>query len=218
MFLKALNLIPDYTEARTGLGNVYFFSLQDYATALEIYSETLQCDPVNAAALFGKGAALHYLGRHLESDRALDDLLAKAPWSSLTEAQGTYFRTEALYYKAYNSFLTGDRDRTRELVEQALSIAPASPGPRYLSGLLYFQADELEKAEKEFSLAIDQGTSNCEVFYYSGMVKLRRKTAAPWSQFESACECYRKSVAQLEGNLDRVPTMGIGEADQQALG
>ena len=94
-FQKAIDLIPEYTRPMNGLGNIHFFGLEDYEGALRCYESTLALDPANTAALFGKGAALHKLGRYPQSNAALDRMLAADILRNTISAEPVFYTTPA---------------------------------------------------------------------------------------------------------------------------
>lgn len=176
-FQKALEAIPDYTRAINGLGNIYFFALEDYEGALQYYEQSLQWDPENTAALFGKGAVLQQLDRQAESNAVLDRMLS----GDLTrrgradENSVRYYQGEAYYLQAYNHHQMKNAATARELVDKAKSLQPNSEEANTLSGLLYYEAGDLEAARRDFLTATSRNEANCQALYYLGQIYHQRK-------------------------------------------
>ena len=176
-FQKAIDLIPDYTRPMNGLGNIYFFGLEDYERALRCYESALGRDPTNTAALFGKGAVLHKLGRYPESNATLDRMLATDLLRNgrITGAGYLYYSGEGNYLKAYNYFLMNEPARAREFIDAARQFQPDSEEIVELSGVLHFRAQKLEEARRDFLDVISKGNSNCNAQMNLGLVYLRMK-------------------------------------------
>ena len=171
-FKKAIDLVPDYTRALNGLGNIYLFALEDYDMALQLYESSLRCDPKNTAALYGKGTVLHSLGNYQESNATLD-LMLQSDLSRRGRASAQavrYYQGEATFYKAYNCHLMGDSAKARELVDTAKRYIPASDSVNYLSGLLYYQSKQYQAARDDFLKVLQSGLPNCDAQYYLGLI------------------------------------------------
>ncbi len=171
-FLKAAELLPDYTRAIIGLGNINFFALEDYEKALSYYEAALEKDPTNTAAQFGKGAALHKLDRYQESNAALDRMLAADLLRNnrIDNANYLYYSGEGNYLKAYNYYLMKDDAKARELVDSAHRFLPDSEEINDLSGVLFFEAKKMEEARKDFLKVIAKGNSNCNAQLHLGLI------------------------------------------------
>jgi tetratricopeptide (TPR) repeat protein len=176
-FRKAVELIPDYTRAIDDLGNIYFFALEDYERALRYYESALKQDPTNVAAQFGRGASLHKLDRHSESNAVLDQMLAAdlVHDGRLDSAGYHYYSGEGNYLKAYNYHLMKDPIKARELVDTARKFLPDSEEINDLSGELFFEARELEESRKEFLKVIVKGNSNCRAQMRLGLIYQQMK-------------------------------------------
>ena len=180
-FHKAIELIPDYTHAYIGLGNIYFYALEDYERALRYYETALESDPSSAGALLGKGLALHQLGRHQESNAVVDQLLtahiSRNQWiGDVPDVR--YYQGEGNYLKAYNYHLMREPARAREFVDAAKESLPDSEDINYLSGLLFYQAKDLESARKDFQRVIQRGNYNCNAQLHLGLIYRQLKNSA----------------------------------------
>jgi tetratricopeptide (TPR) repeat protein len=176
-FRKALGLIPDYTRSMNGLGNIYTYVVEDYEKAIEYYDAALKYDPRNTAAFFGKGVALHNLGKHEDSNAVLDSMfltdISRRGYAS--DSNMRYYQGEGYHLQAYNHYLMKNAVRARELVNQAKKFLPDSEEVNYLSGLLYFEENNMEAARGEFLKVIQRGGSNCSAQRYLGLIYHARK-------------------------------------------
>jgi len=217
-FARALELIPDYTRAINGLANIYFFTLEDYANALLTYERALRLDPQNSAALFGKGASLHHLGRYDESDVAMDRMLATdlSRRGRVGADSIRYFRGEGNYYKAHNAYLLKDPARARTLIDEAKRFLPNAEEINYLSGLLYYNADQLDAAKSDMEIAA-KGGSNCYAYHYLGLIALKQKAPGAASQFLTSGTCLERSLRTLQDNVRAAAALDIDAAEKEAL-
>ena len=176
-FRKAIGLIPEYLRSLNGLGNVYSFALEDYETAIEYYDAVLKIQPLNTAALFGKGSALHNLGRYEESNAALVSMLETDLWRKgyASANNVNYYQGEGRHLQAYNHYLMKNRVRARDLVDDAKRFLPESEEVNYLSGLLFFEENNLEEAREDFLRVVRRGGSNCSAMRYLGIIYRQKK-------------------------------------------
>jgi len=217
-FAKALEFVPDYTRAIIGLANIYFFKLEDYANALQTYENALKWDPGSTAALFGKGAAVHHLERYDDSNATLDQMLATdlSRRGRVTRDSVLYYRGEANYYKAYNHHLQNHPERARELIDVAKQDLPQSEEINYLSGLLYFNAGELDKAKADFEKAAKQG-KNCYAYHYLGLIEFKTGGPTAASQFLTCTACLERSLRTFQQNIQAAEALDVEPSEKQAL-
>jgi tetratricopeptide (TPR) repeat protein len=228
-FRKALELIPDYTRAINGLGNIYFFALEDYEQALRWYESGLTQDPTNTAAQFGKGAALHKLGKYQESNAAFDRMLAADGLKDgrLDEAGYRYYSGEGYYLKAYNYRLMDDVAKARELIDLARQFLPVSQEINEFSGVLYFNAQKLEEARKDFIRVLATSNSSCNAQMHLGLIYHRYAETEPaagtqhekraLNYFLGACSCMDSGIKQLKGQIDSVPSLDLEPREKVLL-
>jgi tetratricopeptide (TPR) repeat protein len=218
-FNKALALVPDYTRANNGLGNIYLFVLEDYENALKIYDVTLRQDPQNAAALFGKGATLHYLGRFEDSIAVLEAMLG----TDLTRKGRTshfnvrYYRGEGLYYQAYDYHLLRQPEKARQRIDLAKKDLPDSPEIGYLSGVLYFNEYRLEEAKQDFLRVLGVAGSNCFANYYLGLIYADSDQQRMLSSFVGAAACLEANMRNRERNIQSLATLDVEPEEREAL-
>ena len=248
-FQKSIELIPDYTHAINGMGKIYFFVLEDYEQALNYFESALEQDPTSITALFGKGAALHELGRYQESIVTIDRMLTGDLTRSgrMDNAGYLYYSGEGHYLKANNYFRMQDPEKARESLDQALQFLPDSEKINELSGVLYFRANKLEEARKDFLSVISKGNSNCNAQLHLGLIYQRLKgsiTEMPseepgrkWNKkyqetqslriesnekkalnyFLGASSCMESTLFQLNNQLDSVPSLDLESGEKVLL-
>jgi tetratricopeptide (TPR) repeat protein len=217
-FSKALDLIPDYTRALNGLANIYYFTLEDYANALKGYEAALQWDPLNTGALYGKGASLHSLDRYEDSNRVLDQMLASdlSRRGRVSANSIQYYRGEAYYYQAYNHHLMKDPARARELIDLAKHDLPQAEEINYLSGLLYYNAGQLDAAKTDFGIAAKQG-KNCYAYHYLGLIDLKQGGSAAAAQFLTSASCLETSLNRFQDSTKSLSNLDLEPAEKEAL-
>jgi tetratricopeptide (TPR) repeat protein len=217
-FSKTVDLIPDYTRALNGLANIYFFTLEDYANALKGYEAAIQWDPLNTAALYGKGASLHSLDRYEDSNRALDQMLASdlSRRGRVSANSIQYYRGEAYYYQAYNHHLMKDPARARELIDLAKHDLPQAEEINYLSGLLYFNAGQLDAAKTDFGIAAKQG-NNCYAYHYLGLIELKQGGSAAAAQFLTSASCMETSLSRFQDSTRSLANLDLEPDEKEAL-
>ncbi|NIM10787.1 MAG: hypothetical protein GTO45_02270 [Candidatus Aminicenantes bacterium] len=205
-YRRTLELIPDYTNAINGIGNIYFFTIQDYETALRYYQETLDLDCLNPVALFGKGVSLHYLQKYEESNDVLDFMLQKQDM----------YHGEATYYKAFNWYYMEDPVKARELVDRAKSLLPHSGEVHFLSGLLYYNQGKMEEAEKDFLITLyDREYSRCYPLYYLGMIKLKGQNWSFLRDFSDSIQCFENAVLNMNRRITAIDSLEIEEHQKE---
>lgn len=217
-FAKALALIPDYTRARNGLANIYFFTLEDYPNALKGYESTLQWDPQNTGALFGKGAALHHMDQYDESNAALDLMLASDLTRNGRVASNSvqYYRGEAYYYKSYNYHLMRNPEQARILIDLAKRELPQAEEINYLSGLLYYNAGRIDAARPDFERAARSG-KNCYAYHYLGLIDLKTGGPTAASQFLTCSACLERALRTLQQNIQGLAALDVEPNEKEAL-
>jgi len=218
-FNKALELVPDYTRAITGLGNIYLYVLEDYEDALKQYESTLRWDATNTGGLFGKGAVLHSLGRFSDSNPAFDIMLA----SDLTRRGRTdrsttrFYEGMGRYYQAYNFYEMFDPEQARKMIDLAKKALPETEQVLYFSGLLYFNANQMEPARIDFQAALSHGASNCDANYYLGLINLQSDESKAASYFLGMCSCMESAISALKNDIAGVPKLDLEQNERDSL-
>jgi ankyrin repeat protein/tetratricopeptide (TPR) repeat protein len=205
-YKKVLELIPDYTKAINGIGNIYYFTVKDYETAITYYQQTLDLDDLNPVALFGKGVSLHYLEKYPESNQVFDFMLANQE----------LYHGEAYYYKAYNYYHMKNPLKARELIDQAKSLLPLSGEVFFLSGLLYYNQGKLQEAERDFLDSLyDRQFSHCYPLYYLGMAKLKNKDWSFIKDFSDSIRHFELAVENMSKKLNEIDLLEVEEHQKE---
>jgi tetratricopeptide (TPR) repeat protein len=173
-YQKSAELIPDYVTAYIGLGNLYFYGMDDPDRALGYYTKALKVDAVNIPALFGQGLTLNQLGKLAESNTVLDRMLTDTPipiqWPN-TANEVRYYKGQTYYLKASNQHLMNDAIKARQFIDSAQKLLPDSQEINYLSGILFYQAHDLESSRRDFLLATERGSYPiCDAQFHLGLI------------------------------------------------
>jgi tetratricopeptide (TPR) repeat protein len=230
-FQKAIDLLPDYTRAMVGLGNIYYYTLEDYGQALRYYENAMERDSLNAAALFGKSLVLHQTGKYQDSNAVLDRMLAgnlaRNKWvDGVPDAQ--YYQGQAHYLKAYNYYLMKNTIRARELLDSAKKFLPDSEEINYLSGLLFYELKDMESALRDFLRVVERGNySNCNARLYLGLIYQQLKPAEIPSKeeserksaqnFLSAATCMESAIGSMSYQIRTMDGMDLDPQELPAL-
>jgi len=127
-----------------------------------------------------------------------------------------YYRGEANYYKAYNYHLKNEPRRARELINIAKQDLPQSEEINYLSGLLYFNAGQLDAAKTDFEKAARQG-KNCYAYHYLGLIEFKTGGPTAASQFLTCTACLERSLRTYLQNISSMSTLDLDPVEKQAL-
>ncbi len=207
-YRKALEIIPQYNHVLNGMGNIYFFTVENYREALKYYQQTLGTDPYNPVALFGKGVSLHHLERYDESNRVLDTMLEKQP----------RFHGEAYYYKAYNAGLVNDPVKARRLIDLAKKepVYSGSGEIYFFSGKLYYDQEMYNDAAFDFDFVLmDRRFSRCFPLYYLGMISVKQKRWSYFRLFDRCIQCLDNQVRAMEQQVAAIDALKLGEKEKQ---
>jgi tetratricopeptide (TPR) repeat protein len=124
-------------------------------------------------------------------------------------------RASVLYSLAQDQYATGNFDKCRESLDDALKLQPNSAKLRILSGKLAIEQGQLDVAEKELALARAADPTNAEADYLAGVVAQR------WQQLDRAYEFYTaasdKAPAELAYLLARAETLVSLDRSEEAL-
>ena len=234
-YQKAVDLIPEYTNALVGLGNLSFYVLEDYVRAIRYYDTALKRDPSSASALFGKSLVLQQLGEYAESNAVLNRMLAgglsRNKWiEGIPDSQ--YYQGEGNYLKAYNFYLMNDRAKGREFVDAAAKFMPDAAEIHYLSGLLFFESKDLEAARRDFLRVAQTGNYNCNAqlnlgFIYEQLKEMYGTQPADGEKeppakksleyFVAAASCMDAVVGSLSYQIKTLNTVDLDPPELTAL-
>src|SRR5262245_28227365 len=90
---------------------------------------------------------------------------AKKEWNSA--------RANVLYSLAKDQYATGNFDKSRQTVDEALGMDPQNVGLRILSAKLNIEQGRLELAEADLKLARATAPKNAEADYLTGVIYQR---------------------------------------------
>ncbi|MCP4150620.1 MAG: hypothetical protein GY757_22935 [bacterium] len=206
LFGKTLELIPNYNAALIGMGNIYYYTVQNMEKALVYYQKALDTDALNPVALFGKSVALHNLERYEESDLVLDTMLEKQD----------EFHGQAYYYKGYNRHLCNEPMAARKFVLQAQKRLPRSGEVNFLSGLLYFNQSRMKKAIEDFDTALwDREYSQCLPLYYMSLARMKLNDWWFLDLMAEAITCLEHRLLKLEKSIGDVDDLSLGSLEKE---
>ena len=208
---EAIRLVPEYTQSMVALGEFHLRSLYLYERALHYFEDALTWDPENFSALFGRGVALHLLGRHETSQISLDRLLELEPtvWKAIPQESGRSFRARTCYWKARNHDAMGSPEEARKWVDQALADLPRSEAALYLSGMLHLEKGELAPARSEFLKVVDGGTELCDAHYQLGVINQSRPGRDFLFNFMNNAYCRQRKLINLKERLNGLEGMDL---------
>jgi tetratricopeptide (TPR) repeat protein len=218
-FNKALELIPDYTRAINGLGNIYLYVLEEYPEALRLYNAALRYDPANTGALYGKGAVLHSVGSFAESNRVFDQMIATdiSRGGRLSEFNVHFYRGMARYYQAYSHYHLSQPIEARRLIDLAKYDLPESEVVNYLSGVFYFNANQMDSARADFDRVLAGGSSNCEANNYLGLIYLQTDEYKTANYFLRMCSCVGSAIASTRREIASLPSLDLEPPELDGL-
>ena len=207
----SLQLVPDYLPVLELLGSTYLYDLQLPEPALLYYRQALQIFPGEAEAALGRGIALHYLGRSVESNEALSSFFSDGiDWTGTRASARNAYLGRAAYFMAYNYFLRGLASSARFWVDRALELTPTLEGAHYLSGVLYFGEHDLARAAEELRQVVEPGTTICDAYFKMGMIAAEDNPAAMDQYFLNNGVCLEQSIT---GGLERIDEMNEWDLD-----
>jgi tetratricopeptide (TPR) repeat protein len=218
-FNKALELVPDYTRAINGLGNILLFIVEEYAEALRHYERTLKHDRSNSGGLYGKGVVLHSMGMFADSNQVLDQLISGdlTRGGRLDDSNARYFRGMGRYYQAYNHYKLFQPQEARRLIDLAKKELPWSEQINFLSGVLYFNANEMENARLDLEQVLATGNSNCEAYNYLGLIYMQKDENRAAQYFLGMCSCVESAIASAKRDIASLSMLDLEPAELNGM-
>jgi Tfp pilus assembly protein PilF len=129
---------------------------------------------------------------------------AKQEWNSA--------RANVLYSLAKDQYATGNFDKSRQTVDEALGMDPQNVGLRILSAKLNIEQGRLENAEGDLKLARATAPKNAEADYLTGVIYQRwQKPQAAFDYYRAASEKAPSELAYVMARAEMLVAM-----DQQA--
>ncbi len=104
-------------------------------------------------------------------------------------------RANVLFSLARDQYATGNFDKSRQTVDEAIGMDPQNVGLRILSAKLHIEQGRLESAEGELRLARTVAPKNAEADYLSGVIYQR------WQKPEAAYGHYKAASDKAPGEL-----------------
>jgi len=142
-FLKALEGIPELSQATIYLGAIYMAE-EEYDSSLDYYEKTISLAPGYRDALLGKASCLSYLGKHLEAIKILNEITA----------MGYYLIGESHYWLAWNYYQIKENEKAQDHVEESKVRLPTNSEVFSLAGAIALEKNQLAIAEREFEDAL----------------------------------------------------------------
>jgi tetratricopeptide (TPR) repeat protein len=190
-YQRAVEIMPVLYKARNAMATLCY-SLDEYAQAFLHYGQTLDIYPLEPTALFGRAICLSEMRRYDESDRALREMIEKQ----------TFFHGEANYYLAKNNYYRQRPEDTRAYLNLAAAYIPDSPEMNMLSGLLYLDRSQPDRAARDFRKVLERQPQHAEAWYFLGQAAMRQKKyQEARAHFQSCIENIRQELDDFDAKL-----------------
>jgi tetratricopeptide (TPR) repeat protein len=166
---------------------------EDYEGALDFYEKTIALEPQSHEALLGRIRALSYLNRHEDAIARIDEML-----------KGSWFRGQALYWRAWNHTQLDKNDQAWDDIEAASKLSMTSDVAK-LAGMIAYRRQQLDVSRSRFEAGRKMNEGDCEMGFYLGLVdaELRRWQDAV-DVFVSNAPCLELSRAATERDIERI--------------
>jgi tetratricopeptide (TPR) repeat protein len=198
-FGAALAAFPASPTIASAIGSVRQ-DREEWAEALEAYDRALAAVPTHRDALLGRTVSLSRLARHA-------DAIASA--TALIEL-GSWFISDAYYWRAWNSYQTDDIVAARADVDRS-KAGFRSPAALLLSGVIAWREKQVAFAETEFDAALAADFGYCEAALYLGEARAeRRRWQDSLAAFQHAEQCFTLAI---ETGTTAIEQLSATEAD-----
>lgn len=199
--LEAHTHIPRSISILGDLAKVYFIH-EEFEKCLEFNKKILELDPDYRDALLGKAICLGYLEHHEEAVNILYTL----------RSLGKYLMGETNYWLAWNRNELKKHEEAWADIEKAKKYLIGHHEVHTLSGIIAFELNRLEDAEKDFQEAIKLNSPSCEPVFYLGKINGRWES---WEKsalyFEQASRCYQGQENSLLQKIDEIENSSLSE-------
>lgn len=206
-YLSTYEHIPLSTTALISLANVYFHT-EEFETCLDFNDRALHLAPKYRDAILGKAMSLGYLGRCEEAIKELNQLLNL----------GNYYIGETHYWLAWNQNELGLLTEAHDNVEQAKTKLIGHYEVSSLAGVIAYNQERFNQAEKEFNESLKLNPQDCESYYYLGNIYGQRQD---WQNsglyFERAANCDAQTEAALRGLIKEIEASIMSQARKDKL-
>ncbi|MCP2618904.1 tetratricopeptide repeat protein, partial [Candidatus Aminicenantes bacterium AC-335-A11] len=200
-FLKALDKFPDSVLINISLASIYFY-FEEFEKSIDYYNKCLQLAPRYRDALLGKAISLSYLEKHEEAILVLKELISLGKW----------YLGETNYWLAWNKHKLRLLDEAKFNIQEAKRYLPTSSEVFTLSGILAFENNDLDKAEKDLKKALIFEPSNSEALFNLGNVYAKKGEWENSGQyFEKAGETYETLENFVKRRIERIRNSSISE-------
>ncbi|UCE41111.1 MAG: tetratricopeptide repeat protein [Candidatus Aminicenantes bacterium] len=200
-FLKAYQEIPQSSSLVISLASIYF-AFEELDKSLEFYEKTLALAPVHRDALLGKAMCLSYLGKHDEAIDACNTIVDL----------GKYYLGESHYWLAWNLNELEQWEEAWNKIETSKKYLIGHGEVFFLSGLIAFNRQRLDEAEKNLLEAHKQDDSNGDPAYYLGKIKnIQEDWLNAGAYFESASRRYGIKENMIQEKIDAIKDSAFSE-------
>lgn len=194
--------------------------------AIQSYDKAIQNDPLNPSYEFSKGSTYialadrdQLLANQAGQSREAIDALAKGGVDALANARASLEKSiqlksdypQANYLLAQVLLREGNLPRAIQQVEAVRQLAPFDIGVAFQLGVLYYQSNDLVKAQAEFERAVSLNDKYSNARYFLGLIYDRN------GQKDRALSEF-KAIASLNPDNQEVKTIIANlEAGKPAL-
>lgn len=200
-FLKAYEHFPQSVSILVSLGSIYF-AFEELVKSLEFYEKTLKMAPAHRDALLGKAMCLSYLGKHREATKICNTMLSL----------GKYYLGESHYWLAWNQNELGEYQNAWENIEISKKYLIGYGQVLFLAGLIAFNQNRMEEAEKNLQEAYKQDASNGDPAYYLGKIKaIQEDWLNSGAYFEMASSNYGRKEELIQKQINKIQNSSLSE-------
>jgi tetratricopeptide (TPR) repeat protein len=200
-FLKAYQKILESSSLVISLASIYF-AFEELEKSLEFYEKTLAMAPAHRDALLGKAMCLSYLGKHENAISFCNNIIAL----------GKYYLGESHYWLAWNQNELESWDSAWENIEISKNYLIGHGEVFFLAGLIAFNQQRLDEAEKNLLEAHKQNDSNGDPAYYLGKIKnVQEDWLNAGAYFESASRSYEIKENLIQERINAIKDSEFSE-------
>lgn len=199
--LKAYEHFPQAVSILVSLGSVYF-AFEELEKSLEFCEKTLEIAPAHRDGLLGKAMCLSYLGRHKEAIQICDTMLRL----------GKYYLGESHYWLAWNQNELEEYESAWKNIEASKKYLIGHGQVLFLAGLIAFNQNRLDEAEKNLLEAYKQDASNGDPAYYLGKIRaIQEDWLNSGAYFEMASGNYGRKEELVQKQIDEIQNSSLSE-------
>ena len=176
-------------------------------------------DPTNSGALYGKGAVLHSIGGFAESNQVFDQMIATdiSRGGHLDNYNVRFYRGMGRYYQAYNYYRLSEPQEARKVIDLAKYDLPNAEQINYLSGVFYFNANQMDSALADFEKVLSSSSSNCEAYNYLGLIYLQTDENKAANFFLRMCACIESAIGHTKREIASLPSLDLEPTELNSL-